>query len=241
VLLKLQPVLPAKFRNLLPARFLLLHLSSIFIFIHNQNFTLMKRIFLLLPFVVILMALNPGQLTKDERKFAGKFLKESEKALADAVKGLSDAQLKYKPSADAWSIEDVVKHIAVTEKGLRMMMDATVKQAANPEKRSNIKATDQQVIQMLEDRSQKYKTDERGEPKNSSYATMEEALESFRTSRRNLIDYMKSTTDDLRNHVATTPAGEYDSYQMALFIGSHTNRHRKQIEEIKADPNFPAR
>lgn len=200
----------------------------------------MKRIFLLLPFMMILMAFDPGQLTKEERKFAGKFLKDSEKALADAVKGLSDAQLKFKPSADAWSIEEVVKHIAVTEQGLRMMMDATIKQPANPEKRSNIKATDEQLVQMMEDRSKKYKTNERSEPKNTPYTSMQDALDAFKTNRKNLVDYMKHTTDDLRNHVATTPAGEYDSYQMALFIGSHTNRHRRQIEEIKADPNFPA-
>ncbi len=41
------------------------------------------------------------------------------------------------------------------------------------------------------------------------------------------------------NHVATTPVGMLDSYQLILFTAAHTNRHTQQIIEVKADPNFP--
>jgi hypothetical protein len=43
----------------------------------------------------------------------------------------------------------------------------------------------------------------------------------------------------LRNHVASSPIGTYDAYQLILLIGAHSNRHTQQIEEVKADPNFP--
>jgi len=64
-------------------------------------------------------------------------------------------------------------------------------------------------------------------------------LESFKTNRAKLIEYVKATNDDLRNHVVTLPPGSFDSYQMILFIGAHSNRHTQQIEEVKSDPNFP--
>jgi hypothetical protein len=54
-----------------------------------------------------------------------------------------------------------------------------------------------------------------------------------------LIQYVKTTDADMRNHVVTFPPGSFDSYQMILFIASHSNRHTQQIEEVKADPNFP--
>jgi hypothetical protein len=35
------------------------------------------------------------------------------------------------------------------------------------------------------------------------------------------------------------PAGLLDAYQWMLFQGAHSKRHTAQIEEVKADPNFP--
>ena len=43
----------------------------------------------------------------------------------------------------------------------------------------------------------------------------------------------------MRNHVGQTPMGALDAYQIVLMISSHTNRHVQQINEVKADPNFP--
>jgi hypothetical protein len=33
--------------------------------------------------------------------------------------------------------------------------------------------------------------------------------------------------------------GELDAYQWMLFMAAHSKRHLAQIEEVKADPNFP--
>jgi hypothetical protein len=54
-----------------------------------------------------------------------------------------------------------------------------------------------------------------------------------------LTDFVATTSDDLRDHVVTLPFGSFDSYQMILFIAAHSNRHTQQIDEVKADPNFP--
>jgi uncharacterized damage-inducible protein DinB len=199
----------------------------------------MKKLLIVLPVLFFAVSVYADAINKEERKFAIKFLKQSEKDLKEAVKGLSPAQLAFKPSADAWSIEETLKHIAISEQNLWMMMDGTIKAPANPEKRSNIKATDEQLIQMMENRTQKFKTNEKFEPKNTPYTSAMDAMNSFHENRKSLISYMKKTDEDLRNHVATTPAGDYDAYQVGLFIGGHTNRHRLQIQEVKANPNFP--
>ncbi len=44
-----------------------------------------------------------------------KLLKDTEKNLKEQLKGLSEAQLKFKPAPDRWSIEECVKHIAMSE------------------------------------------------------------------------------------------------------------------------------
>jgi len=180
-----------------------------------------------------------SSLTDQERKTAVDLLQQTEQGVIDAVAGLSDAQLNFKPAPDKWSVLECVKHIAITEQGLWQMTNGAIQQAANPEKRSEIKATDDQVVQMIESRVQKVKTTPPLEPQNTPYKSLDEALESFKTNRAKLIEYVKSTNDDLRNHVVTFPPGSFDSYQMILFIGAHSNRHTQQIEEVKADPNFP--
>ena len=182
---------------------------------------------------------KPVGLTDAERKSAIDLLQQTENGVEQAIAGLSEAQLNFKPAPDKWSVSDCVKHIAVTEGGLWQMTDGVIKAAANPEKRSEIKATDEQVVQMIESREHKVKTAPPMEPQNTPYKSMQEALASFKENRGKLIEYVKTTNDDLRNHVAILPMGTYDTYQMVLFIAAHSKRHTDQIAEVKADPNFP--
>jgi hypothetical protein len=191
--------------------------------------------FLLMSFVLS----DPNIITEKERKAVGELLTQTEQGVFDAVKGLSDAQLKFKPSPDRWSVEECVKHIAVTEGALWQMVDANLKQPATPEKRADIKATDDQLLKGIEDRSHKLKAMDALKPENTPYKTLDEALESFKTNREKLIAWVGITNDDLRNHVLTLPVGSFDSYQMLIFIAGHSNRHTQQINEVKADTNFP--
>lgn len=200
----------------------------------------MKKFLLFVSAVVLLSFVSADNtLSKKERKTATRYLKDTEKGVINAIKGLSDAQLKFKPAPDRWSVEECLKHIAITEGSIWQMTEGFIKQAANPEKRTEVKSTDEQVIQMISSRSQKVQTQEPMRPENTPYKSAEEALESFKTNRAKLIEYVKSTSEDLRNHVASLPFGHFDSYQMVLFIGAHSNRHMQQMLEVKADPNFP--
>jgi hypothetical protein len=193
----------------------------------------MASALLMLSFLVV------DPISKKERSYATKLLKDTEKGVKDQVKGLTEAQLKFKPAADRWSIEECVKHIAKSEEMLWQMTDSIIKAAANPDKRSEIKVTDEQLVQSIEDRSTKRKTREPLMPENIPFKDTEEALESFKKNREKLIEYVKSTNDELRSHIATMPFGMIDSYQLILFIAGHTNRHTQQIIEVKADPNYP--
>jgi uncharacterized damage-inducible protein DinB len=181
----------------------------------------------------------PATLTKEERNFATKFLKDTEKGVFEKYKGLSDAQLTYKPAPDRWSVEECLKHIASTEQALWQMTEGNIKQAANPDKRSEIKMTDEQVIKMIESREKKVQTQDQFKPENTPFKTAADAIESFKANRDKLIAYVKTTDEDLRNHVVTMPFGQLDTYQMILFIGAHSNRHTQQIAEVMADPGFP--
>jgi len=202
----------------------------------------MKTIFLFLATFLLLSFSATDEaatISKKERKNAVKLLQDTQKGVLKAVEGLSEAQLTFKPAPDVWSVEECVKHIAITEQGLWQMTNGAITAAANPEKRTEIKATDEEVVQMIESREKKVKTFSTMEPQNTPYKSLAEALESFKTDRGKLIEFVKSTNDDLRNHVSSLPVGSFDSYQMILFIAAHSKRHTLQIEEVKANPAFP--
>lgn len=200
----------------------------------------MRKLFIFIA-TMALVSFAPagGPVSKKEKKDAAKFLKETKKGVLASAKGLSEAQLKFKPAADKWSVEDCMMHIAASEKMLWGMVEKTLAEKANPEKRSDIKMSDEDVKKNIEDRTNKVKTFAPLEPQNTGFKTNEEAMSSFKENRDKLIDYIKGTDADLRNHVTTLPPGSFDSYQMILFIGAHSNRHMQQINEVKADPNFP--
>lgn len=183
--------------------------------------------------------INSNSVSKEERKYAVNLMKDTYKDAVRATKGLSEEQLNFKAAPDKWSVKDCMYHIAATEKGLWGMLEGAMKGPANPEKRSEIKVTDDQFVKMMEDRTTKFKTSENFEPKNIPYKTLDEALDDFKENRTAHIKYMKTSTEDLRNHVVQMPFGSIDCYQLYLMIGAHCNRHTQQMNEVKADAAFP--
>lgn len=196
-------------------------------------------IFLLSSVLLFSFSTADTSLTKEERKLAADFLTDTKNSISDAIQGLSQAQLTFKPAPDKWSVEDCLKHIAMSEQMLWGMVEASLKNPATPEKKNEVKFKDEQVIKNVEDRSTKVKTFAPLEPVNTPFKSAEEAMAAFSKDRDKLISYVTTTNDDLRDRINQLPMGVYDSYQMILFIGAHSNRHMQQINEVKADPAFP--
>jgi DinB superfamily len=175
-------------------------------------------------------------VTDEERKNAIAYFKETQKALADEIKGLNETQLNWKPADSVWSAAGCVEHIAISEKNLFDWYSGIMKAPATPEKRSEVKMADDAVKAMLSNRTYKVKTREGFYPTGMSAS---DALKLFNERREALIKYMGETKEDLRNHIAETPLGVVDAYQLLLFLSAHTKRHTMQIAELKAHPDFP--
>jgi PHP family Zn ribbon phosphoesterase len=201
--------------------------------------TMGRSLLTLLVITGLAGTIKDNSLSKSERKSAIGLMKDTKSDVLKSVKGLSEGQLNFKSAPDKWSVKECMYHIAISEKNLWDMMEATMKAPANPEKRSEMKMTDEQLIKMMEDRSFKVKTQQTFEPVNTPYKSLDEAIDAFKSRRTEHIKYMKSTTEDMRNHLAQMPFGWLDCYQLCLMMASHSNRHLQQINEVKADPAFP--
>ena len=190
---------------------------------------------------ILMMSFNnptPGSLTDAERKAAADSLKETKDNLLKAVKGLSAAQLNFKADATSWSVAECVEHLAISENNLFGFVQMGLKEAADPSRRSEVKMSDDAVVMSITDRSGKVKTSERFEPTNK-FGSYEGTVKEFTTKRDASINYVKTTADDLRNHYNDFPFGKLDTYQTIMFMSGHTTRHTAQIQEVKANANFP--
>lgn len=195
---------------------------------------------ILLTGVVLLMNFNtpsPG-LSDAERKNAIDLLTESKNTLLKKIKGLTPEQLNFKTSPESWSVAECVEHIAISENNIFGMVQGAMKEAADPSKRSELKMTDEGIVKVITDRTNKVKTSEMFVPSNK-FGSYDATVKEFITKRDNSINYVKTTSDDLRNHYNDLPFGKLDTYQTILFMAGHSQRHTAQIDEVMANANFP--
>lgn len=177
-------------------------------------------------------------LTVKERKDAIAYFEETQKYLEKELKGLSEAQLNWKPADSVWSVANCVEHIAISEKNIFDWAMSTLKEPANPAKRTEVKHTDDAIKAMISSRERRVKTQEAFKP-TGQFGNTAQTLAVFLERRAANMSYIKTTQDDLRNHYSQTPVGLMDTYQLLLFLSAHTKRHTDQIIELKTNPAFP--
>jgi hypothetical protein len=197
----------------------------------------MKKLFLLFLLPALCSFINANTISDADRKFAIDNLKQTQADLMAAVKGLSDAQLNFKSAPDRWSILECVQHITLASQGIWQGQQSAIKQPNDSNWKAN--TSDEMLIKMTEDRSHKAQAPEPFKPVHADFKTLDQTLAVFNADRNKLIAYVKDSQDDMRAHFFKAPFGIVDCYQMILVISAHTNRHTQQINEVKADPNFP--
>jgi uncharacterized damage-inducible protein DinB len=179
-------------------------------------------------------------LTAQEREFALQQFQTTRDNFLKSISGLSEKQWRFKPAPERWSVAEVAEHITVSETTIMGLIQKQLMQSpAAPEKRAEVKGKDQMILERMPDRSHKAQAPEMLRP-TGRWATEAELTKAFEESRKANMDYIRTTSDDLRDHFFSHPVfGPMDGYQWLLLLSAHSGRHTEQIEEVKADPNFP--
>jgi len=178
------------------------------------------------------------ETTQADKDKALAYLESTEKGVLDATKGLSEAQWNFKAAPDKWSVAECVEHIAAAEDFIRgMAVDKVMKAPAAPDR--DTAKIDAGIMAMIPDRSQKAQAPDALKPTNR-FGSPEASLKHFVESRTVTENFLKDTPD-LRAHALDSPLGgpKLDAYEWVLFVSAHSQRHTKQIEEVKAKENFP--
>ncbi|XWW45338.1 DinB family protein [Fibrella sp. USSR17] len=181
-----------------------------------------------------------GPVTDAERTYAVEMLLATRDSLRQSLAGLSMTQQQYKPNPNRWSIAECAEHIVLVDRGIFKSLQQGMSAPADPAKRASIHVSDVFVIKAVRSRGTLTQAPLPFVP-TGRYATADEALAVFEQQRAAAIEYVQGVTADFRTHYFEHPfLGTLDGYQAVLLLASHGERHRKQIEELKADPGFPA-
>jgi len=191
-------------------------------------------------------AVSPEQkLTPEELDQARLFLQQTQNAVLGATKGLSEAQWKFKPAPDRWSIAENLDHmVMVQERVLGPILDQLA-QAPAPPPNLDYRLVDAIVIHHFPTRLSKFSAPEFVRPLDQIAPS--EVLNRLTASYARLSGCLESRPG-LRQHAVEAPplkavskgAFEFmDAYQWILAAAAHTERHVKQMLEVMADPGYP--
>lgn len=164
-------------------------------------------------------------------------LVRSKDALVAETADLTEAQWHFKASQDRWSINQIVEHLAIWE--LILMHEVSVSLQIGPIDNLNRSIPDS-IFLNQDPEINPNKTESFTRPFTYTvprgYNDGINNMSWWLNMRTESIDFLATETRNLRIHYINFNQNVHQQY---MVIFSHTDRHLKQIQKVKAHPNFP--
>jgi uncharacterized damage-inducible protein DinB len=178
-------------------------------------------------------------MTSREREDLLRELDETRENLLRTVHGLSEDQLSYREERGRWSVAENLEHIAFTEHGILGLVTRALQKESTGLKSADFSAEDEALRKRLaESRKIGLQATESLQP--AGRWPVSQLLPEFEAARKRTREFAAETEDDLRGRsFPHAQLGALDCYQWLVLIASHCDRHRGQIERVKASAGFP--
>lgn len=162
-------------------------------------------------------------------------------AFSAAVAGLTDFQAQFRPAEDAWTIAEIAEHLGITNGGFVRIAYKLIKQteAAGAPPLAELELKHVLLTDDGQQNPRRFPAPDVVKPKGGqsladSFAKIEQAHADIQGARPRL------EASDCSQATFPHPAvGPINPYQWLIVFGEHMDRHRGQIERIKAEPGFP--
>jgi hypothetical protein len=191
----------------------------------------------LLAFSIPVLAAD-AHMTKEERANALKWLEESRAEFLAAVDGVNEAQWKWRPAPDRWSVGEVAEHVVLAEAGQFANVKKCIAATPDPDWEAKTKGKTETLVAVLAPRLGRAQAAEAIVPKGGM--TQAEVRERFLKLRAEIGKFAAESDDPLKQGIVdNTFFGPLNGYQWLIYAPLHTMRHDKQITEVKATPGYP--
>lgn len=188
------------------------------------------------------MSTPSAKMTSPEIDRAQRYIEHARIGLIGATVGLSEAQWNFKPASDRWSIAETLEHIVIVQEVVANILEG--EPVATPI--GDPAFVDNLILREFPHRLAKFKGPEIVMP--SGKVSPREAFDRLEKNCA-LHTRLAESEPELRKRAYPAPPikaatnGQHemlDGFQWLLAATAHTERHTKQILEVKADPNFPS-
>ncbi len=181
-----------------------------------------------------------ARMTAEDRAKVVKLLHESEKEFFEMIENLSEAQWKYKPAPERWSVAEVAEHIILAEKLLFASVEKALAAPPNPEWQTKTAGKTEFLERVMVSRDRRAQAPEQIQPQGKW--TLAETLSRFKEVRARTLKFTEQTDLPLKAHTLDHPFPVFstlNAYQWLIYIPLHHLRHNQQIAEVKASTGFP--
>jgi len=200
----------------------------------------MKRLALLCLVCSLPLAAADAHMTADERAQVLNWLQESRTEFLAAIDGVTPEQWKWKPTPERWSVGETAEHIVLAEGLLFGNVRKAVAAPVNPAWEEKTKGKTEFIERVVAPRVGKAQAPEPIVP--TGNLTPEEVKAKFEVQRAEIVKLAADTQVAIKEHTLDHPFpvfGTLNAYQWLIYIPLHTERHDKQIAEVKANAGYP--
>jgi hypothetical protein len=179
-------------------------------------------------------------MTATERAQLLEWLDQSRTGFLAALDGLSEAQWRWKPAPDRWSVGEIAEHIVLGEALLFSTAQHALSVPPNPNCDEHTKGKTELIVRVMPVRRGVAQAPEPIKPRDSLQRT--EIAERFERQRADIVEFAAGTQLALKRHTAEHPFpffGTLNAWQWLIYVPLHSLRHIKQIAEVKATPGYP--
>jgi hypothetical protein len=159
--------------------------------------------------------------------------------IEQTVRPLSASQLSFRPAPDAWSIAEIVEHLAIVEPGMIRLVGSLAEKAESP--RGTTPAPFEVTIDegITTGATGKFKTRPEAVPTGNVPAG--ESLQNLRGIQSALLDLRPrlGAVDVSSVKFAHRALGDLTLGQWCAFFGAHEERHLNQIRSVISSAGFP--
>jgi len=158
-----------------------------------------------------------------------------------AVSNLTEVQANFRPDENQWTIAEIAEHVSIVNDGFLRITHKLLKEAESaakpPRADLNLGHT---ILDENGDQPPPFQAPDRVRPQGG--VGIEDALAKMRATLAGFAEIQsRLEAVDLSKPVFPHPAiGPINAYQWMVLLGEHEDRHRGQIERLKAATGFPA-
>jgi len=172
-------------------------------------------------------------MTDAEREAVLSYLAETRSGLLEAIESFPAEHFSTCPAEGCWSAAMTLEHIVSVEGRALGRIQHALSEPADSSRQSGMAGKDEELWAGVRGRNVRIKAPPILEPVGDK--DRQRLIEGFYAARAVTIAFARETDADLRSHFAAHPLfGDLDCYQWLMLIPSHGERHRAQIEEIRA-------